>query len=216
MRRETIAMRIKLGMKAEFKHRCKHILSKLIAPLKLCGINNFSIWCVEDLVFGYYEVNDSIEPKENKMVLISHFLEYMMVCCECLAHPMNNPMRLMYEDIGIIREDKSRIHHRVFVTKLKIGCAEEYKRRHDTLILSRNGKINLGPESNFTIWNIGDYIFGYCELDKSMEREPTEEEWKTKIAWETRMLEIMDWVTDDVDWLTGLKHDKIELIFGEI
>ena len=213
MRRETIAMRIKPGMKDDFKHRCKQIWPELLAPLNLQGVKNFSIWCIEDLVFGYCEVCDDVVATENEKVLVTGLLEYVQDCCECLANPLSSPMRLMYEDIGIIREDKSGIRHRVFVTKLKPGCVEEYKRRHDDLVASRNGRINPGPDSNFTIWNAGDYIFGYCEIDKSMEREPTEKGRQATIAWETRMLEIMDWVTDDVDWLTGLKHDKIELMF---
>ena len=40
----------------------------------------------------------------------------------------------------------------------------------------------------------------------------TEEEKASTIAWETRQLEIMDWLTDDVDWITGEKHDAIALI----
>ena len=32
------------------------------------------------------------------------------------------------------------------------------------------------------------------------------------VAWETRQLEIMDWLTDDVDWMTGETHDKMRLI----
>ncbi len=114
--------------------------------------------------------------------------------------------------IGIVREDKSLIRHRVFATKLKEGCAAEYKRRHDGLIEARGDKISEGPESNFTIWNANGYIFGYCELVKSFDHEMTEDEKTATIAWETRQLEIMDWLTDDVDWMTGEKHDHIQLV----
>ena len=41
-----------------------------------------------------------------------------------------------------------------------------------------------------------------------MEKEETEEERQATIAWETRQLEIMDWITDDVDWLTGQRHSR--------
>lgn len=214
MRRETIAMRIKPGMKDEFRRRCKEEFPGLFASQNPKGINNFSIWSVEDLAFVYSEVDDEVTMEEEKALAMA-FLEYMQDCCECLGSPVTKPMRLMYEDIGIVREDKSLIRHRVFVTKLKPGCAEEYKRRHDELTASRGGKVNPGPESNFTIWNAGDYIFGYCELVKSMEKEPTEEERQATIDWETRGLEIMDWITDDMDWLTGEKHEKIELMFKQ-
>ena len=68
-----------------------------------------------------------------------------------------------------------------------------------------------GPESNFTIHcALDEYIFGYCELVKSYDHETTEEEKAQTIAWETRQLEIMDWYTDDVDWITGETHEKIQ------
>lgn len=215
MRRKTFALRIKPNMKEEFKKRFGSLEPELITVLNNWGVKNFSVWCIEDLVFGYFEEYGDAAASQDKKAIVERWRVYMQNCYEDISLPGINPMRLMYEDIGIVREDKTKIRHRVFVTRLKPGCAEEYKRRHDDLIASRNGKINEGPESNFTIWYAENYIFGYCELDKSMEKEPTEEERQAVIAWETRMLEIMDWLTDDVDWLTGLKHDKIEQLFSQ-
>jgi hypothetical protein len=74
------------------------------------------------------------------------------------------------------------------------------------LAAARNGAVTQGPDSNFSIWSAGGYIFGYNEIDITMEREETEEEHQAAIAWETRQLEIMDWITNDVDWLTGEVH----------
>lgn len=127
---------------------------------------------------------------------------------------MLKKMPLMYHDIGIVRQDKSLIRHRVFAARLKEGCAEEYKRRHDALIEVRDDMIKEGPESNFTIWNANGCISGYCELVKSFDHEMAEEEKADTIAWETRQLEVMDWLTDDVDWITGEKQDAVELICG--
>jgi L-rhamnose mutarotase len=215
MRRETAALRVRPGKEAEFIRRCAELPGSLFAPKDLHGVRNASIWRVEDLAFCYAEVDDAM-PAERERMLLERFLDNVRDCCDCLANPFSSPMRLMYEDIGIVREDKSAIRHRVFVTKLKPGCAEEYKRRHDALAASRGGRVNPGPESNFTIWNAGDdYIFGYCELDRSMERPPTQAERQAAVEWETRGLEIMDWLTDDVDWLTGMKHGKIELLFKQ-
>ena len=47
---------------------------------------------------------------------------------------------------------------------------------------------------------------------KSFDHEPTPEERAATAAWETRQLEIMDWLTDDVDWLTGEKHPGVERV----
>ena len=54
-------------------------------------------------------------------------------------------------------------------TRLKPGTQEEYKRRHDALVEQRGNTVNPGPDSNFSIWNAGDYIFGYDEIDITME-----------------------------------------------
>ena len=74
---------------------------------------------------------------------------------------------------------------------------------------ARGDKVDPGPDSNFSIWNAGDYIFGYDEIDTSMEVEETEEQRRNTIDWETKMLGIMAWFTDDVDWITGLEHKHI-------
>lgn len=54
-------------------------------------------------------------------------------------------MRLMYHNFGVVRENKELIRHRMFMTKLKDGCEEEYKRRHDGLIEQRGDTVDPGP-----------------------------------------------------------------------
>ena len=132
-------------------------------------------------------------------------------CYDWISTPFK-PMRLMYHDFGIVREDKELIRHRVFITKLKGEYEEEYKRRHDALIEARNGETNPGPDSNFSIWNAGGYIFGYDEIDTTMEKDRTKADDDADIAWETKMLEIMTWITDDVDWITKEHHEHIKRI----
>ena len=168
------------------------------------GLDNFSVWGIEDLLLCYGEDAGDGAAKVCDTILSK------IPGAELLAAP--GTMRLMYHDIGIVREDKSLIRHRVFCTKLKPGCADEYKRRHDALIAARGDAVSEGPDSNFTIWYGAGYIFGYCEKVRSFDHEPTEAEKAADIAWETRQLEIMDWLTDDVDWITGQKHPHIERI----
>ena len=52
-----------------------------------------------------------------------------------------------------------------------------------------------------------------CKVVVNHTVELTEEEKAQTIAWETRQLEIMDWYTDDVDWITGETHEKIQNLF---
>ncbi len=41
------------------------------------------------------------------------------------------------------------------------------------LIAQRAETIDPGPDSNFSIWSAGGYIFGYDEIDITMEVEET-------------------------------------------
>ena len=168
-----------------------------------CPVGNFSAWRIADFLFCYGEWDDDADFGWVDSI----------PGCEVFAAP--GTMRLMYHDIGVVREDKSLIRHRVFATHLHDGCAEEYKRRHDALIEARGDAVTQGPESNFTIWHSQGYIFGYCELVRSYDHPMTDEERASTIAWETRQLEIMDWLTDDVDWITGETHAPVRLVYAQ-
>ena len=173
-----------------------------------CGaaqVENFSIWHMEQYLFGYGERSGG-DARCFDAVFAQLPADVKLVCAP-------GSMRLMYHDIGVVRADKGLIRHRVFATKLKPGCEEEYKRRHDGLIAQRGEIVKDGPESNFTIWYGDGHIFGYCELVRAYDAmEPTPEQKAATVAWETRQLEIMDWLTDDVDWLTGEKHAEVERV----
>ena len=54
-------------------------------------------------------------------------------------------MRLMYHNFGVVRENKELIRHRMFMTKLKDGCEEEYKARHDGLDSTERRYSRSGP-----------------------------------------------------------------------
>ena len=200
MQRKTFLLRALPGKLEAAEMKLKAMADEL---KNTAGVDNFSIWGVADLLCGYGEYEGEADP-------VAAIKDNVGDDCQVLCP--NGSMRLMYHDIGIVREDKALIRHRVFVTKLKPGCEAEYKRRHDGLIAARGDAVSEGPDSNFTIWNGAGYIFGYCEKVKSFDREMTPEERESTIAWETRQLEIMDWLTDDVDWITGQKHEAIRRV----
>ena len=209
MNRLPFVVTCKPGQKAAGIAALRTLWTDIRDTLTALGASNVSVWGIADFLFCYGEYPDGFAvPADKKAVWEAALSPYLTL----FAAPGTLPM--MYHDIGIVREDKSLIRHRVFATRLKEGCAAEYKRRHDALVEARGDTVKEGPESNFTIWNANGYIFGYCELVKSFDHEMTEEEKASTIAWETRQLEIMDWLTDDVDWITGQKHDAIALICG--
>ena len=68
MRRNTFALKLKQGMMAEFRCGLGKVWQELTGLLDTYDIANFSIWIVQDIVFGYYESDDelvfSVEDKE--------------------------------------------------------------------------------------------------------------------------------------------------------
>ena len=203
MERKAFIMRALDGQRERALAALKDGAADIRGCAESCGVGNFSIWSIEDMILCYGETEGGDAGR-----LCEAILEKLDGAAELLCAP--GTMRLMYHDIGIVREDKSLIRHRVFCTKLKPGCEEEYKRRHDGLIAARGDAVSEGPDSNFTIWYGAGYIFGYDEKVKAFDHEPTEADKAADIAWETRQLEIMDWLTDDVDWITGQRHGHIE------
>ena len=204
MERTTFILRALPGKRDQMRDVVQSIEGELKALADRQGIGNFSLWGVEDMLYGYGECAGAAG---DMLPVYATLGEALDGAAAGLCAP--GTMRLMYHDIGIVRQDKSLIRHRVFSTKLKSGCEEEYKRRHDGLIEARGDAVSEGPDSNFTIWFGAGYIFGYCEKVKSYDRPMTEAEKRDTIAWETRQLEIMDWLTDDVDWITGDHHEAM-------
>ncbi|MDO5423300.1 MAG: L-rhamnose mutarotase [Eubacteriales bacterium] len=204
MNRHAFAMQLNPGQQNAYRQTLGKIWPSLTTYLDENQIRNFSIWNAENLIFGYYETSDTFvsDPADPAKTALIREIESTFTW---ISIP-GQDMRLMYHNFGIVRDSKELIRHRMFMTKLKPGCEEEYKSRHDGLIAARGDAIDPGPDSNFSIWSAGGYIFGYDEIDTTMETEQTEEEKATTIAWETRQLEIMDWITNDVDWMTGEHH----------
>lgn len=205
MERHGFAMEVKKGQMNEYRKRLGVIWPELTGFLDRNGVKNFSIWNTDSLIFGYYENEDGAKLSEEETAARDVLVKKMEDTFTWLS-VLGEDMRLMYHNFGVVRENKELIRHRMFMTKLKPGCEEEYKRRHDGLIEQRGDTVDPGPDSNFSIWSAGGYIFGYDEIDTTMEKEETEEARAATIAWETRQLEIMDWITNDVDWMTGEHH----------
>ena len=208
MLRHAFAMKVKDGQMGEFRSNLGKVWGELTAFLDAQGMRNFSIWNVERMIFGYYETGDEFAYDAEMKAKANGWMESYGDCFEWISTPFEE-MRLMYHNFGIVRESKELIRHRVFITRLVPGSEEEYKARHDVLVEARGDEVTEGPDSNFSIWNAGGYIFGYNEIDTTMEQERTEADIESDRVWETRMLEIMSWLTDDVDWLTGEHHENI-------
>lgn len=209
MNRVAFVLHIQPNQKDAFVAATKVIRTDIAEELGKLSTMNFSAWSICDFVFCYGETSTTDQQVADA---VDALVAKLNGTCTVLAKP--GTMRLMYHDIGVVRTDKSLIRHRVFATHIKPNCADEYKARHDKLIKARFGAVSDGPETNFTIWCAKDeFNFGYCELVKSYDHELTAEERQATIDWETYQLGIMDWYTDDVDWITGEKHEPARLIY---
>ena len=205
MERHAFAMKIRDGKMNDYRKKLGEIWQELTAFLDRNEVGNFSIWNAEDLIFGYYEKKDGTQLSSEEKKAADALAEKIQDTFDWISTPYKD-MRLMYHNFGVVRENKELIRHRMFMTKLKDGCEEEYKARHDGLIAQRGDTVDPGPDSNFSIWSAGGYVFGYDEIDTTMEVEETEESREQTVTWEMRQLGIMDWITNDVDWMTGEWH----------
>ena len=205
MESHAFAMKVKDSQMNTYRRKLGEIWLELTGFLDRNQIKNFSIWNADQLIFGYYEKADGAVLNAEEKSVKDRLTGELQDTFQWISIP-GEDMRLMYHNFGVVRENKELIRHRMFMTKLKDGCEEEYKARHDGLIAQRGDTVDTGPDSNFSIWSAGGYIFGYDEIDTTMERDETPEEHEATVAWETRQLGIMDWITNDVDWMTGECH----------
>ena len=179
MRRHSFAFRINNNCRDCFRELIGKVWADLSDFLEKNQISNFSLWNAENLVFGYCETADDFTLSESERKKMAAFTEAAEEAGVWLSLP-GQGMRLMYHDFGIVRENKNLIRHRVFMTRLKPGCEEEYKRRHDRLVEARGDAVTEGPDSNFSIWYAGGYVFGYDEIDTTMEHDPDENDRQEK------------------------------------
>ncbi len=163
------------------------------------AFNNFTMWKTGPYIFGHFEGGE--QDKERML----EKLKMLPDRCELLCLPGEMPV--MYENRGCVQSEKAGLSHRVFAAKLKPGCTDEYKRRHSQIPPMPTDREDY--ESNWGIWLGDGHIFGYCERNPTLRHELTEEELSATMQWETAQLAIIDWLTDDMDWLTGERHDAV-------
>lgn len=71
---------IKSDCVEEYKRRHNEIWPEMVAELKRAGICNYSIFCVENELFGYYECEKGIvyaEKVQSESPIVAQWNEYM-------------------------------------------------------------------------------------------------------------------------------------------
>ena len=71
---------LKEGKKEEYIRRHNEIWDELVAVLKTAGIENYSIWLVDNELFGYYECKKGVEYAarvQAESPIVERWNEYM-------------------------------------------------------------------------------------------------------------------------------------------
>ena len=82
---------------------------------------------------------------------------------------------------------------------VKEGCLEEYCRRHDEIWQEMKDVLNEAGIVNYTIWNVGNELFGYYECTKGADfASKVQAESEIVKKWDEYMDEVMIMETDPV------------------
>ena len=74
---------------------------------------------------------------------------------------------------------------------VKEGCMEEYIRRHDNLPREMQELLREAGICNYTIWNVGNELFGYYECDSVAEAARVQAQSEVVDRWNEYMKDVM-------------------------
>ena len=95
--------------------------------------------------------------------------------------------------------------------RLKDGKREEYKRRHDEIWQEMKELLKSAGIRNYSIWNVGDELFGYYECDKGIAYAAKVQAESPIVAkWNQYMKDVMEMDTDPE---TGAQPLMTEVFF---
>ena len=85
-----------------------------------------------------------------------------------------------------------------FKMKLFPGKEEEYIRRHDEIWQEMKDVLHAAGIRNYTIWNVGDELFGYYECDSVEEAARVQAASPVVDKWNEYMKDVMKMEMDPV------------------
>ena len=97
------------------------------------------------------------------------------------------------------------------VLNLKSGARDEYKRRHDEIWPEMTELLNQAGIHNYTIWNIGDELFGYYECDNGVAfAAKVQAESPVVDRWNEYMKDVM---VMEMDPVTGAQPPMVQVFY---
>lgn len=95
---------------------------------------------------------------------------------------------------------------------VKEGCLEEYCRRHDEIWPEMKEVLKTAGIRNYTIWNVGNELFGYYECEKGVDfAARTQAESPVVAKWDTYMKDVMVMEMDPVTGAQPMLKQVFEL-----
>ena len=96
---------------------------------------------------------------------------------------------------------------------VKDGMLDEYKRRHDNIWADMKKVLKDAGISNYTIWNVGNELFGYFECSKGVAfAEKVQAQSSVVDKWNEYMKDVM---TMELDPVTGAQPKMTQVFFLE-
>ena len=93
------------------------------------------------------------------------------------------------------------------------GCLDEYVRRHDAIWPELKQLLKDAGISNYTIWNVGNELFGYYECEKGKAfAQKTQAESPIVDKWNEYMKDVM---IMEMDPVTGAQPELQQVFFLE-
>jgi len=96
--------------------------------------------------------------------------------------------------------------------KLLPGCKDEYIRRHDEIWPEMKELLKEAGICNYSIWNVGDDLFGYYECEKGVEfAQKTQAQSLVVDKWNEYMKDVMVMEMDPVTGAQPLMQEVFRL-----
>ena len=96
---------------------------------------------------------------------------------------------------------------------VKEGKLDEYKRRHDNIWPEMKELLKSAGIKNYTIWNVGNELFGYYECEKGIDfAAKTQAQSEIVDCWNEYLKDVM---TMEMDPVTGAQPKLTQVFFLE-
>lgn len=126
-------------------------------------------------------------------------------------HPGDAGMAAIAESIfKEVRQIMCPVEKYAWKAIVKDGCLEEYRRRHDEIWPEMIEVLKAAGIRNYTIWNVGNELFGYYECEKGADfAAKVQAESPVVAKWDVYMKDVM---VMEMDPVTGAQP-RLEKVF---